>query len=580
MAMASPTAAAPRRVRPPTTYALRNANLEASRTLASECGIGCEVAQVLLHRGIFGTAGARNFLEPRLSELSSPESMADRHLAAERLTRACRSGERVAVFGDYDVDGMTSCALLSDTLRRLGADTVALVADRFSGGYGLSDSAWERCHDSGARLWVTCDCGSSDHARLERARQLGIEVIVVDHHLVPSEPLPALAFLNPHRPDCGFDFKWMCSAGLALSLAAAVRKSLGSDLDLRGWLDLVALGTIADVAPLHGDNRCLARAGLRQLAASPTRPGMAALRQAAGLEGKSPLSAFDVAFRLAPRLNAAGRLGKTDVALRLLLANDSHQAAQLAAELEAINQERKGIEQQVSEAATIQALEVYGEAPDTGIVVGAEGWHRGVVGITAARLVERFDVPVVVIGFDGELGHGSGRTPRGLPLYDAIAACRDNLERFGGHQAASGVTLRRQRLEAFRAAFAAATGPLVQERLACGGSTIDVDVLLDGTDSALPSCRELALLEPCGEGNPAPMFGLADAQIEAKRILGSRHLKLDLRLGRQRLSAIGWDLGHLHSQLPGRCTLYGQLQQDSWRGGEQLELQLHGWSPS
>ncbi|MDQ3035779.1 MAG: DHH family phosphoesterase, partial [Myxococcota bacterium] len=234
----------------------------AASELGSALGVSPSIAQVLLHRGLGELSRAKEYLDPRLAGLTSPDAMVDREAAADRLARAIRCRERIAIFGDYDVDGTTSTAILAEAIEAMGGEVVALVASRFAGGYGFSAPALERVRATGAKLLVTCDCGSSDHERVEAARRAGIDVIVVDHHLVPTEPLPVIAFLNPHRPECGFPYKGLASAGLALSLAAAVRAQLGAKLDLRELLDLVALGTIADVAPLDGDNRRLVRAGL------------------------------------------------------------------------------------------------------------------------------------------------------------------------------------------------------------------------------------------------------------------------------------------------------------------------------
>ena len=425
--------------------------------LADSSGLGLTAAQVLLHRGIRDADEAQPFLDATLRGLSAPEDMADRALASERIARAIRAGERIVVFGDYDVDGTTSAVILSEVIAALGGEVRTLIADRFHGGYGLSEQAVERCLAERPGLLLTCDCGSSDHERIETARSAGVDVIVVDHHLVPEEALPAFAFLNPHRPDCGFADKGLCSAGLAFSLGAALRSELGATLDLRAWLDLVAIGTIADVAPLTGDNRRLVRAGLKTIGSAQGRPALAALRQAAKIPEAAQLTARDVAFRFSPRLNAPGRLGVADLTLRFLTARTTKEAWSLLQDVDARNDERKALTAQATEEARAQVLELYGEAPEEGVVVASDAWHRGVVGIVAARLVDAFGVPAVVIALNGEHGHGSVRTTAGIDVYRALADCAEHLSAWGGHRAAAGLSMHERELDRFRAAFLAAT---------------------------------------------------------------------------------------------------------------------------
>lgn len=553
-------------------FELRKGDPDAARELGRACRVGAATAQVLLHRGFSDEQRARDFLAPRLADLTRPDGMADREIAADRLARAVRSGERIAVFGDYDVDGTTSAAILADILEALGGDVIALVASRFDGGYGFSDRALERCLDAGARLIVTCDCGSSDHERIAEAARRGVDVVVVDHHLVPDEPLPAFAFLNPHRPDCGFPYKGLASAGLALSVGAAVRAAIGARLDLRQWLDLVALGTIADVAPLDGDNRRLVRAGLSRLT-EPERPGIIALREVASLS-PGPLSAVDVSFRLAPRLNAAGRLGDPTITLDLLRCRSLEVARGLAAAIEQLNQERRSTERLVTEAAVAQVADVYGDAPEDGVVAAFDGWHRGVVGITAARLVDRLNVPAVVVAIEDGLGHGSCRGPDGFPLYDALARCADLLEGFGGHQAAAGLTVRADRVDAFRAAFADACRAVGPIDSASSGPV--ADVCLDGSVFPVPRASDLLGLEPLGEANAEPLFAVRGARVEQAATVGAEdaHLKLRLRVGPQRLSAFGYELGRHAAGLPEVVDILGYVRLDSWRGGEHVELRL------
>ncbi len=529
------------------------------------------IAQVLLNRGIASTEPAKTFLAPKLAHLTRPDGMADRTIAAERLAQAIRARERIVVFGDYDVDGTTSAAVLSGILEQLGGDVRTLLANRFAGGYGLSDQALDRCLAEQPRVLVTCDCGSSDHERVQRARDAGVDVIVIDHHLVPAKPLAALAFLNPHRPGCGFPYKGLCSAGLALSMGAALRQVLKADLDIRPWLDLVALGTIADVAPLDGDNRALVRTGLALLSSEDARPGIVALRELAKIRPGQSLGAIDVAFRMTPRLNAAGRLGDPAITLQLLRAQSLTEARLIALEIERLNNERKKLEREATEAAIAQLGSTGRER--AGIVAAGEGWHRGVVGISAARLVDRFQRPALAIALDGELGHGSGRAPDGFPLHAALSRAAHLLEGFGGHDAAVGLTVRADRIDQLREAFERACSELSAKL--SDDAPVTVDAKLAGDHGyALPRASELSLLEPLGEANPEPVFE-AEAELVRAEIVGGDHLKLSLRTGGGELSAFGFEMGAQRANLlTQRVRAWGSLRADTWRGNDRVELRL------
>lgn len=552
-------------------YRLCAADPDAARELGRAVHVAPMVAQVLLQRGRGAVAQASAFLEPKLATLSAPDGMLDRALGADRLAFAIRRGERIAIFGDYDVDGTTSAAILSGTLEALGGDVAAFVANRFEGGYGFNEQALARVMEVRPSVIVTCDCGSSDHERIAKARDMGVDVIVVDHHLVPETPLPAFAFLNPHRPECAFPYKGMASAGLVFSLSAAVRGALGSKLDLREWLDLVALGTIADVAPLDGDNRALVRAGLLRIASGDARAGVKALCEVAGTKG-GRLGAVDVAFRLTPRLNAAGRMGDPALTLQLLRARDPEVARALALRIDAINEQRKLTERAVTAAAIEQVRSVYGERLPSVVVVAGDGWHRGVVGITAARLTETFGVSAIVIAYEGDLGHGSGRALGGFPLYDAIEPLRPMLRAFGGHQVALGLSIERDQLASFRAALTEAGARMTSasER----ELVHQVDVVIDGNAMPLPSASDLWLLEPVGEGNPEPTVLLKNALVERVRAVGEGHLKLTLRMARQSVSAFGFGLAARAPSVGQSVDAVGMLRPDTWAGQDLVELRL------
>jgi single-stranded-DNA-specific exonuclease len=526
------------------------------------------VAEWLRRQGHDDSEATRRYLEPKLAHLSDPGAMVDRNAAAERLARAVRKREKVAVFGDYDCDGITSAAIMTEALRILGADVVPLLASRFDGGYGVSEAACRRIIETRATLLVTCDCGSSDHASLERLQKQGIEVVVIDHHLVPTEPLPAIAFLNPHRPDCGFAYKGLASCGLALSLVAAVRASLAAKLDIRQWLDLVAIGTIADVAPLDGDNRALVRAGLAHVA-SRARPGLRALSVLAKIEGAGPLSGRDIAFRIAPRLNAPGRLGAPDAALELLMARTDADADRLASVVEALSVERRALQETMSREA-IEEIEQGGFGERPAIVVGREGWNAGIVGIVAGRLAERFGRPVIVIGFESGHGRGSVRGPKGSRLHELLTEAANVLERFGGHQAAAGLEVRIEKLTALRDAFEAA---VVRQGLAAAVEPFGEAIHLAEGDEPHRVIADIERLEPCGQGNPLPRLILEGIAIEPRELRGG-HLRFDLAVLGRKVSCFGIGMGARAASLGGNLVVIGELRRDTYRGGEAVEILL------
>jgi len=539
--------------------------LELSRALS----ISLTLATWLEARGFRDLDVTRRFLSPRLAELSPPHAMLDRDAAAERIARAVTARERIAVFGDYDCDGITATAVLTELLRALDADVTPLVAERHDGGYGVSATAVARIVATGATLVVTCDCGSSDHASLAELRRRGIDAVVVDHHLVPDEPLPAVAFLNPQRPGCGFPFKWLASCGLCLSVGAAVRARLGRTIDLTSVLDLVAIGSIADVVPLIGDNRALVRAGLARLG-DAKRPGLRALFELAKLERGTPLRADEVAFRIAPRLNAPGRLGSAAVTLALLLEKNPERADQLAGDVEQKNAERRVLQDRmVAEALAEVREQRWDDAP--AVVVGREGWQHGIVGIVAGRLADDLGRPVAVIGFEGGVGRGSVRGPRGSRLYDALKAVSPVLSRFGGHQAAAGLEVTADRLGELREGFAAA----VAAQGSSGVSTPPaLAVPLAPGDTLARVLGDFALLEPCGEGNPCPELELEGTLVRAREVRGG-HLKLEVELASgERVSAFGAGMGERTFEPGASVTLAGALVRDRFRGGDAAEIRL------
>ena len=546
--------------------------VDAAGVLARQVGLTYTVADILARRGVQPSEELSRWLDPKLAHLTPPDAMADLGATADRIGRAIRNHEKIAVFGDYDCDGITSAAIMSEVINALGGDAQPLCANRFSGGYGFSQPALERVRATGASLLVTCDCGSADHERLEAAGKVGIDCVVIDHHLVPEEKLPVVAFLNPHRPECGFPYKGLASCGLALFVAAALRKEMAQKLDIRQWLDLVAVGTIADVAPLTKDNRALVRAGLKVLSHG-SRVGLSAMAINGCGGRKRPMSAEDVAYQVAPRINAAGRLGDPTVALDALTEKDPAKAWALAGQLERLTKERREIQQRMIAEAMVD-IENGGYADASGIVLARQGWHPGVVGIVAGRITDRFDAACVVVALEGATGRGSARAPSGFRLYDALSEASSTLLGFGGHQAAAGVEVSSGAVDAFREAFDDACKRQIAATPARPAKSL-ADVRLDDRDDLEAVLADLDRLEPFGEKNEAPKLLIGGLVIESAREIKT-HLKLDAKLRGKSVSCFGPELGELaHGETPldGKTVdVIGRLKHDHWRGGRAVEV--------
>ncbi len=532
--------------------------------LAAEANLRPLTARVLAGRGIVRADLASRFLDPRLADLRRPDGMADLGRAIERLVAALGAAETIGVFGDYDVDGVTTAATLTAALRAFGGRVIARAASRQAGyGVGVDDVA--RFAAEGCRVLVTGDCGTSDHEALRAARDKGLDVIVIDHHELPAAETPAYAMINSRRADDAFPFKGLASCGVAFYLAAALRTRLGSTFDARELLDLVALGTIADLVPLTDENRILVAAGLKVLSARK-RPGLAALAVRAELT-EGPITAHQAAFRLTPRLNAAGRLGEAQLALDLLLATPAD-ADRLAAAIDEQNTERQRIQELVWMEARAQAAEQV-DAP--ALVVGAEGWHHGVVGIVAARLVDDFGRPAVAIGFKNGEGRGSARTVAGVNLFDALGACGEHLTRFGGHAGAAGLSMARDRLEGFRAAFAAEAARQLAGRPPVAVE-VDAEVALGDLDVAF--AEELARLGPFGAANREPLFALRGVVARATRVVGKGHLQLTLDHRGVLGEAIAFGLGGADPGAGAVLDVVATAELDTFRGARRARLRV------
>ncbi len=561
-------------------WKVRRVDGERALALSRDLGLHRVTAECLVARGASDRASAEAFVRPKLSDLRAPVGLAGLDRAVERMARAVAAGETIGIFGDYDVDGVTTTALVTSYLRQAGAKVVPRVARRDAGyGFGVADAA--ALIDGGTRLIVTGDCGTSDRDAISAAAASGCDVIVIDHHTVPAaseDPHPAYALINPLCADSTFPFRMMASVGLGFYTMAALRTRLRQDgwfrrraePDLLALLDLVAIGTIADLVSLEGENRILVRAGLARLARRE-RPGLDALLERAGVPRGEEIDEETVAWKISPRINAPGRLGDATPSLDLLLA-DAAGAPAAAERLEQLNMERREAQQRV--LAEVDAA-LAGTEPGPAVVIAGEGWPAGVVGIVAARLVDRYRRPAFVIAIDPEtgIGRGSARTVDGIHLYQVLHTCRGQLERYGGHAGAAGLTVRRERVDELRAAIASAVvslGTAASEPV----SIADAEVELAEVGARL--ARELCALAPFGRGNAAPRLISRGVEVRSTRRVGDgSHLKLELadRDGTLR-GAIAFGMGDRDPGAGARIDLLFHPVISRWNGSERVELEV------
>ena len=541
--------------------------------LASELHLPPVICALLLRRGYDTPESAKRYLRPRLEQLHDPALMLGMHTAVERLVRAIRERERILIHGDYDVDGMCSTTVLLRTIRRLGGNAIPFIPRRIEDGYDLSMAGVNAAIEASAKVLVTCDCGTNALAPVMEACRAGIDVIITDHHL-PSGPLPScLSVLNPKRDGCEYPDKDLAAVGIAFKLSLALTRAMGGqEDDVFRMLDLVALATIADVAPLRGENRVLARAGLKVMKESPNQ-GVRALLRSSGLEGK-PLTAGRIGFILAPRLNAVGRLGHALRGVELLMSENEHEANTIARELEELNRHRQEVDRKTLARARelIEALDL---DATHGIVLAEDGWHPGVIGIVASRLIEEHGRPVLLIALDGDEGKGSGRSISAFDLHAALAECRDLLVRFGGHRAAAGVTVAREKVPELARRFNEIA--IAQLTVADLVAELHVDLELPISSVTLELEALLRHFEPFGPSNPTPVIVSRGVRLAAPaRVLGDCHLKLRLQTETGELEAIGWGMASLASELDVSTPIdiAYRLERDDWNGAPRLQAKI------
>ena len=541
--------------------------------LTSELRLPPLVSRLLAARGFGDVEAARTYLRPRLEHLHEPRLMKGMDAAVDRIAKAIAQGETVLVHGDYDVDGMCSSTIMVKVIRHLGGVAVPFVPHRMTDGYDLSDAGVDAAIRQGAGLVLTCDCGTSAHAAVERLTASGIDVIVSDHHL-PARPVPqCVAVLNPRQEGCDYPDKDLCAAGVAFKLSLALLARLGGseNVALR-QLDLVALATIADVAPLRGENRALAKYGLKMMS-DTGNVGLRALIEASGLAG-TPLTAGRIGFVLAPRLNAAGRVGHAMRGVELLLSPDASECNRLARDLEELNKARQEIDRETLAQARAMADkldldQVYG------VVLAAEGWHPGVIGIVASRLVEDLARPVMMVALEQGMGKGSGRSTSRFDLHAGLTACSGLLVRYGGHKAAAGITIAADRLEEFTARF----NEVARERLTPNDLVhelrIDLELTVDDVSADLEGL--LRYFEPYGMGNPAPLLAVHGARLHGPpRTVGKDGLKVRLASRNGPLDALGWGMADRIAEFADgdAVDVAFKLERDTYMGESKVVARL------
>ncbi|PKM80938.1 MAG: single-stranded-DNA-specific exonuclease RecJ [Firmicutes bacterium HGW-Firmicutes-14] len=552
--------------------------------ISSKLGLSKIAAQILINRGITTVDEARDFLSEQADMFYDPLLMKDMSAAVERISMAIGNGEKIRVFGDYDVDGITGTTVLMKVLKGLGADVDYYIPERLTEGYGMNMHAVLKAHHDGISLVVTVDSGISALDEVEYANRLGVDVVITDHH-EPSHQIPAaLAVINPKQKDCNYPFKDLAGVGVALKLAQALLRhapeSQPEDL-LTALIELVCVGTVADIVPLKGENRALVKKGLGILGQTRSA-GLRALMEHCGI-GPGPLSVRQLAFQMAPRINAAGRLGDAALGVRLLLTDSEEEASSLAAELCALNEERQGIEAEIYKEA-LQAIES-GDIDlqrEKVIVMAGEGWHLGVIGIVASKLVQDFHRPVVLLSIEGETAKGSARSIPAFNIFDAFQHNDSHLTRYGGHRQAAGLTMQADRITLFREDINRYADQALKEEDLLPEIHIDISVELDQLDCRL--LKHLEMMGPYGCDNPEPVLAARGITVPEYRAVGSdgSHLKFRVRDGRKVQEAIGFNLGQYKEILAGErfFDLVFTLEMNEWNGRESLQLNVKDFRPS
>ena len=554
---------------------VRRRDAEGAAELARVLGVSPILAALLINRGYAEERAARAFLSPSYDQLHEPHLMLGMREAVARLKQAIETKEPVLIYGDYDVDGTTGTAILLRALKLLGAKTGFHIPHRFTEGYGIQQPALERAFAEGYKLVVSVDCGIRAHEPLYWARDNGLDVIITDHHL-PDEnegAPPAFAVLNPNQEGCEYPDKHLAGVGVAFKLVHALFREYGREAQVAAFMKVVAIGTVADVAKLVGENRTIVAIGLKDLARS-ANPGLKALIDVAGCGDGKGMTAYDLGFRLGPRINAAGRMDAAKAVVELFDTRDSVEARRLAEHLDARNEERKTVQQQIIDLALAEV----GDTTEARVaVIQGAGWHRGVIGIAASKIAERLNRPCVVFSVDGDVAHGSGRSIEAYHLLNGLTACADLFEKFGGHSHAAGITIRPEKIAEFRRRLNEHAAACLTE--ADLEHSVAIDMELPAEQVTFQLARELQALEPFGAGNARPVFATRNLRcLSEPTVLKDKHLKLRLAGPQNRpLEAVWWNCIEAPGQTPavnGSIELAYSLELNAWNDEYRMQLNV------
>ncbi len=556
-------------------WVLAAPNKKLSDNISAGLSINPITAQVLINRGIKSEIEAEAFLNPKLFDLPSPNLMKDMDKAVERLDTALNGNHKIAIYGDYDVDGVTSTSLFYKFLTSLGMEVVTYNPDRIHEGYGINTGAVDKLHQNKTDLIISCDCGITAYDEVEYAKSLGIDFIITDHHLPPEKVPDAVAVLNPNQKDCNYPDKDIAGVGVIFNFAIAFRRHLrdnghfkDNEPNLGDFLDLVALGTVADCAAVTNTNRIFIREGIKRMQ-KPKRAGIRALKEVSGIH--SPLNSFDIGFKLGPRINAAGRLDDPGVAVRLLITEDIQKAKEIAEDLNNENIKRQNIEKDILKEA-IAIVESSSEFKNmSAIVLGSANWHQGVIGIVASRICEMYGKPVFLIANDGDgTGKGSGRSVDGVDLHKILSSLEDILETFGGHQMAAGITIKEEKIELFREKFSDKVSRL---NLKDTGKKIEIDIKVDFDDINFDLVDEIERLSPYGIGNNEPVFLIQSAIIKSQKVFKNKHLGITFTKDGKTYSGIWFNLKEI-VELPEYVDIVFSPQINEWQGKKEIRFNI------